>query len=187
MEKKELEQERQLVIKAKRNKKDFAELYSKYSLKIERFINKKVNNEALAADLTSRVFEKALKNLDSFKWQGVSFGSWLYRIARNTVYDYFRTSKSNRKESLEEELIENKDSGHEVEDSILRDQRELKLYEVIGDLSEKDQFLIYYKYFEDLDNRTIGEKLDMSEQNVATKLHRIRKKMSKELGGDLFS
>lgn len=187
MEKKELEQERLLVLKAKRNKKDFADLYSKYSVKIERFINKKVNDQALAADLTSRVFEKALKNLDSFKWQGVSFGSWLYRIARNTVYDYFRTSKSNRKETLEEELIENTASGTDVEDSILRDQREVKLYEVIGSLSEKDQYLLYYKYFEELDNRSIAGKLDMSEQNVATKLHRIRKKMGKELSGNLFA
>jgi RNA polymerase sigma-70 factor (ECF subfamily) len=185
MDKNELLQEKEMVKRAKRNRKDFSELYNKYSIKIERFILKKVNNEALAADLTSRVFEKSLKSLDSFQWQGVSFGSWLYKIARNTVYDYFRTTKSNRKETLEEELLE----GHtdDIDNAILRDEREIKLYKVIGSFDKKDQFLLYYKYFEELDNKKIAQKMDMSEQNVATRLHRIRKKMEKELKGDLFS
>lgn len=186
MDKKELEKERELVRKAKSNKNDFSELYNKYSLKIERFILRKVNNEALASDLTSRVFEKALKSLDSFQWQGVSFGSWLYKIARNTVYDYFRTTKSGKRESLEEELIENEGDEEDLDSKMLRDERELKLYEVIGSLSKRDQYLLYYKYFEELENRLIAEKLDMSEQNVATRLHRIRKRMEKELDNNLF-
>ncbi len=174
----ELMQEKLLVKKAKRNKKEFAALYEKYNGKINSFILKKINNVSLAADLTSKVFEKALKSLDSFQWQGVSFGSWLYKIARNTVYDYFRTNKANQRESLDEEMIE---SVYDPDENVLRDEKELELYDVISRLNKKDQYLLYYKYFDELGNKVIAEKMGMSEQNVATKLHRIRKKMEKLL------
>ena len=123
MNKEELRKEKELVKKAKRNKKDFSALYEKYSDKIRNFIMKKVNNDYIAEDITSKVFEKALKNLDSYQWQGVSFGSWLYRIARNTVYDYYRTNKANRREDLEEEVIE---SGYDPDETVIRDEREVK-------------------------------------------------------------
>ncbi|MFH1547270.1 MAG: sigma-70 family RNA polymerase sigma factor [bacterium] len=178
MSEEELRQEKLLVKKAKRNNKDFGALYSKYSTKIHNFVLKKVNNEPLAADLTSRVFEKAMNNLDSYQWQGVSFGSWLYRIARNTVYDYYRTNKANRRENLDEEMIE---SDENPDENIFRDERELALYSVISQLNNKDQYLLYYKYFDELDNKEIADRTGLSEQNVATKLHRIRKKMEKLL------
>jgi RNA polymerase sigma-70 factor (ECF subfamily) len=179
----ELKEEKILVRKAKRNKKDFDALYKKYNDKIRNFIKKKVNNDSIADDITSKVFEKALKNMDSYQWQGVSFGSWLYRIARNTVYDYYRTNKANRKEDLEEEKIE---SGYDLDESIIRDEKELELYNVISKLNEKDQYLLYYKYFDELSNKEISERMSLSEQNVATKLHRIRKKMEKLLNDNII-
>lgn len=183
MNEEELRQERLLVKKAKRNKKDFDALYKKYSPKIGSFVLKKVNNEVIAADLTSKVFEKALNSLDSYQWQGVSFGSWLYRIARNTVYDYYRTNKANKRENLEEEIIE---SGYDPDDALLRDERELELYKVISQLNRKDQYLLYYKYFDELDNKEIAQKVGLTEQNVATRLHRIRKRMEKLLKDNII-
>ena len=170
------EREQEIIRKTRINKSAFAPIYNQYSVKINRYIRSKVGNEDVAQELTSITFEKALTKLSSFKWQGISIGSWLYRIARNTVYDYFRTNKGNKKISLEEGITQEIDHT-DYEADLIRDERELELYHLIGDLEEKDQYLIYYKYYEDYKNSDIADILNMSEENVATRLHRIRKKL----------
>ena len=52
-----------------------------------------------------------------------------------------------------------------------------ELYNAIRDLQEDEQFLVYYKFFEELSNKEIADLLNMSETNVGTKLHRARKKL----------
>lgn len=48
-----------------------------------------------AEDITQQVFLNALRSIASFKWRGISFSAWLFRIAHNQVVDYFR-KKSKR-------------------------------------------------------------------------------------------
>jgi len=40
--------------------------------------------------MTQQVFLKALQSISSFKWRGISFSAWLFRIAHNQVVDYLR-------------------------------------------------------------------------------------------------
>ena len=77
------------------NIKDFTRLYDKYVDKIYQFIYYKTHHKETAEDLTSTVFIKALDNFDSFNEEKGSFSTWLYRISRNTVIDFYRTKKSN--------------------------------------------------------------------------------------------
>lgn len=58
-------------------------------------------------------------------------------------------------------------------------EEESKLYLAIQELPEEDQYLIYYRFFEELSLKDIADKTGMSETNIGTKLHRIRKKLSK--------
>lgn len=170
-----------LVRKAQKDKKYFGEIYEKFRKKIRIFITRKVSSDDLAEDLTSQVFEKALKNLDRFRWQGVSLGCWLYKIARNTVYDYYRSARRKRVSNLDEDIPIRDENVEDLDSGILHDEKELQLYSVISQLDHKDQQLLYYKYFEGLNNKQISKELGLSQSNVATRLHRIRKKMK-----DLF-
>ena len=43
--------------------------------------------------MTQQVFLKALQSISSFKWKGIPFSAWLFRIAHNQVVDYFRKKK----------------------------------------------------------------------------------------------
>jgi len=69
----------------------FTELYDQHIDQIYRFIYYKTQHTETAEDLTSLTWLKALENIRSFK--GGSFKSWLYRIARNTVIDHYRTKR----------------------------------------------------------------------------------------------
>lgn len=70
----------------------FAELYDLYARRIYAFIAARVSHRPTAEDLTSVVFLKALEHLETFR-RG-SFSAWLFRIARNSVIDHYRTAKN---------------------------------------------------------------------------------------------
>ncbi|MCL5016322.1 MAG: sigma-70 family RNA polymerase sigma factor [Patescibacteria group bacterium] len=90
-----LEDELDLVKKTKDGEVEaFGLLYDHYLPKIYRFVLVKVGRREEAEDLTHQAFLKAWQNISKYEYKGYSFGSWLYRIARNTVYDYYRQAKS---------------------------------------------------------------------------------------------
>ena len=82
-----LEQETELVERAKKDLKAFGELYDLYFPKLYGFIVYMVGNQAEAEDIVSNAFEKAMLNIDKYEYRGVRFGAWLFRIAKNLVYD----------------------------------------------------------------------------------------------------
>jgi RNA polymerase sigma factor (sigma-70 family) len=59
----------------------------------------------------------------------------------------------------------------------IKDEEENVLYNMLREFNEKEQYLLYYKFFEDLTNKEISKIVGISESNVGTKLYRIRKKL----------
>ncbi|MFC1956876.1 sigma-70 family RNA polymerase sigma factor, partial [Chloroflexota bacterium] len=80
----------------------FTELYEEYMPKVFRYIHGRVNNMAIAEDLTSTTFEKALMNFDKYSEDKASFSTWVFSIARNTVIDFYRVESRKKLTSLEE-------------------------------------------------------------------------------------
>ena len=89
------QRESQLTAQALQGDKEaFGDLYEYYLEEVYRYVFYRVSNEADAEDLTEQVFLKVWENLPNFQ-QRVPFKAWLYRIARNTVIDHYRTRKKN--------------------------------------------------------------------------------------------
>jgi RNA polymerase sigma-70 factor (ECF subfamily) len=96
-----VQDEEKLVKRAQQEPEAFAQIYEEYFDKIYRYIVIRIGSEAEAEDLTQQVFLNALKSLSSFKWRGVPFSAWLYRIAHNQVVDYLRKKTKHATESLD--------------------------------------------------------------------------------------
>ena len=63
-----------LISKAKKDPKNFTEIYLKYYQNIFNYFYYALNcNKELAQDLTQEVFLKAFKNLKNYKFQGFSY------------------------------------------------------------------------------------------------------------------
>ena len=54
--------------------------------------------------MTQQVFLNALHSISSFKWKGIPFSAWLFRIAHNQIVDYLR-KKKNTAVPLDESLV----------------------------------------------------------------------------------
>jgi RNA polymerase sigma-70 factor (ECF subfamily) len=89
-------QERLLVEAAQKDPARFAELYELNFERVYSFVLKRVRDRHETEDLTSEVFHKALENLPRFKWRGVPFSAWLFRIAANIITDRWKRSARER-------------------------------------------------------------------------------------------
>src|SRR6476619_5071125 len=70
----------------------FGRIFDAYAGPIYRFIASRVRRPSDAEDLTQLVFVKALEALPRYEARGIPFGGWLFRLARNAVIDFVRTS-----------------------------------------------------------------------------------------------
>ncbi len=150
----------------------FGLLYNHYQPKIYRFIYFKVGQREEAEDLTHQVFLKAWTNIRDYRSQGFPFGSWLYRIARNSVIDHYRTRKDNDPiESVENivlassSLLKDLDSKLSVE----------KIKTAILKLKPDYQEVIILKFVEDLTNKEISEAMEKSDRAIKLLQHRAIK------------
>jgi RNA polymerase sigma-70 factor, ECF subfamily len=67
-------------------------LWQEYHAKLRSFIRGKVSDDAASDDILQTVFLKVHSSLASLK-DGAKLESWLYRITRNAITDYFRSRK----------------------------------------------------------------------------------------------
>jgi RNA polymerase sigma-70 factor (ECF subfamily) len=72
------------------NQKAIAEIYEHYFDPIYQFIRWRVNDPGAAEDLTSEVFIKFLNALKSPNAPRQSLRGWLFRVARNALYDHYQ-------------------------------------------------------------------------------------------------
>ncbi len=104
--------EESLVRRAQENDQEaFAQLYEEYFDKIYRYLALRVGNEMEAEDMTQQVFLNALRSISSFKWKGVPFSAWLFRIAHNQAVDHLRRKQKRASVPLDESLSSG-DSPH---------------------------------------------------------------------------
>lgn len=100
-----MQDEQSLVQRAQQlDQEAFTQLYERYFNKIYRYVALKIGNQAEAEDMTQQVFLKALQSIPSYKWRGIPFSAWLYRIAHNQVVDYLRKKTRQPTMSLNESL-----------------------------------------------------------------------------------
>lgn len=71
----------------------FGVLYDAYQPAIYRFVALKVARREDAEDITHQVFIRAWQRIERYEGRGYPFSSWLYRIARNQVVDFYRAHR----------------------------------------------------------------------------------------------
>jgi len=80
------------------------QIYEENFDKIYRYIVLKIGDRTEAEDMTQQVFLNAIRSISSYKFKGMPFSSWLYRIAHNQVVDYYRKKSKHATVPLDESL-----------------------------------------------------------------------------------
>jgi RNA polymerase sigma-70 factor (ECF subfamily) len=130
-----------------------------------------------AEELSQDVFMKAFRHLDTFKGES-SFSTWLYRIAYNTAISETRKKKWEYL-AIEEAQIENVSEEQVAAAMGISDELEpiRRLELAMEKLPPNDKALILLFYMEDKSVDEIAQISGLSQSNVKTRMHRIRKKL----------
>jgi RNA polymerase sigma-70 factor (ECF subfamily) len=170
-------QDNVLVEEAKKDSSRFAALYKKYYAPIYLFILKRVESEDIADDITSQVFLKALTNLSKYKDMGFPFSSWLFRIARNEMYDMYHKQKIQMVVSIEKKGI-----GDMIVEMGEEDKEDHSALRIALDALEADEMeLVELRFFEKRPFKEVGEILEITENNAKVRTYRVLDKLKKLL------
>lgn len=128
-----------------------------------------------AEDITSDVFERALRHRDQYDPRRGAPAAWLVGIARRCISDHF-ADRLVPVESVPDAPAPGEldvDAAHRID-----------LARIVATLPERDQELIALRYGADLTARQIGELLDLRANAVEVALHRALQTVRQKLEGD---
>lgn len=171
--------EHEQIKKTKRNVADFAPLYDSYFLAIFNYVLKRVQDEHHAAEITSDIFAKALFKISTYNFKGLPFSSWLYRIARNQVIDFYRKDKSNKYLQVSEDELDYlaDNSENDIDAAMDKENKTQQLVLALGKLSDENIELIELKFFENRSYKEIAEIINTNENNARVKTNRALAKL----------
>jgi len=165
----QVQDEESLVRRAQqRDQEAFAQLYEGHFDKIYRYVVLRIGNEAEAEDVTQQVFLNALQSISSFRWKGVPFSAWLFRIAHNQVVDYLRKKTRQATESLDESLVISKSDPQLVVEQRL-DIEQLML--ATKQLTKAQQEVIALRFVSELSTAQVAKVMGKSEGAVKALQH----------------
>lgn len=156
---------------------DFGQLYDWYIKKIYDFIYFKTFHRETAEDLTSQTFFKALEKINSFDQAKGTFSAWLYRIARNTVIDHYRTQK--KEANIEDywDISSDTDVAYEAE---VNDQLE-QIKKYLHLFKPQQREIILLRLWENLTFAEIADITGLSLANCKMTFSRTVRKIREEL------
>lgn len=138
----------------------FSALYDIYVKKIYKYIYFRTLNKEIAEDLTSDIFLKVLKNIKNFNSKK-EFSPWIYKIAQNTLIDYFRARKFT--DNIENIWVakDNFDLLQKIDDKMKYE----KIKEGMLQLNDLQRDILIMRVWQDMGHAEIANALGISEQN----------------------
>jgi RNA polymerase sigma-70 factor (TIGR02952 family) len=141
---------REVVLRARAGETDaFGVLYDRYVDLVYRFVYYRVGTHALAEDLTSETFLRALRRMSLFTWQGKDFGAWLVTIARNLVLDHFKSGRY-RLEVCTAELLDTDRWEEGPEGAVLDSFTHRALFSAVRELGSEQRECVVLRFLHGL-------------------------------------
>ncbi len=159
----------------------FRQLVLKHQDLVYTIVHRIVPSAEEAEEVAQDVFVKAYRKLAGFKGKS-RFSTWLYRIAYNAAVSHSRKKKieflpaeENGMENIAEEQMESNING------LGEEEQQQLIRQAMAILPSTDQLIITLYYYHNKGVEEISGIIGMSASNVKVKMHRIRKRMLKEM------
>ena len=157
----------------------FHRLYNSYSKAIYNFIWRLVGESADAEDLTQETFLKAHSELKKLR-DPAQFRYWLYRIARNEVYQKLRKSQRATVVSIDDEevsyydFLEDGSSGLDPESQVLSLELNQVIHQALDGMGPKYRDVFILAVFQKESYEDISKIVGRSLLSVKTDIYRAR-------------
>jgi RNA polymerase sigma-70 factor (ECF subfamily) len=158
---------------------DFQELYSLFGKPIFNFIMRLIGSPIEAEDLTQETFLKVYAELVNLRDPG-QFKFWLYRIARNEVYQKLRKGKRRTEVPIDDEetpyvdFLADEKGGLDPEQAILAGELNEVIRTCLMTLRPKYRDVFVLAVFEKMSYDDISKVVGRSLLSVKTDIYRAR-------------
>jgi RNA polymerase sigma-70 factor (ECF subfamily) len=159
----------------------FARLYLLHYTDVFNYCIRRLFDRHGAEDVTSTVFFKVMRKLDSFDGGATDFRCWLFRIATNAVNDHLRSARRTA-DVIEKAVIETRAKSVfiiESDGELL--ERKALLKQAMLSLKPKYQTAITLRFFENMKLTEIAACLGKKPSTVRSWLQRATVKLRKKL------
>ncbi|KHF40541.1 RNA polymerase sigma factor [Halalkalibacter okhensis] len=164
------------------------QLHERYVDRIFQYIYIQTNSYHDTEELLQDVFFKVARQLDRFEGKS-SFKTWIFKIARNVVIDYYRKQKKERQSiSMEVDVIEHFSGKDEsAEDTVFRNFHMDELLESINKLPIHYQTVLHLRFIEDFSIKETAHIMGKSVLAVKSTQRRARMALSERMNMEVNS
>jgi RNA polymerase sigma-70 factor (ECF subfamily) len=143
----------------------FGFVYDAYVDQVYRYLYYRVGSHAVAEDLTSETFLRALRRLDTFTYTGKDIGAWFTTIARNLVADHVKSSRF-KLEVTTADMLDADRADDGIEQEVLDRLQNAALLDAVRQLKPEQQECIVLRFLQGLNVAETAEVMRRSEGAV---------------------
>lgn len=167
------------MISSIQSSEDLVKIFKSYNSQIFRYLYVRTHyNKESAQDLTQDVFLKVWEKRKMYNSSKSSVKTWIFRIARNTLIDFYRRSR-NRSVPIDEQIIQVDDTDNTDNEIIYNN-----ILDKLEYLTHKEQDLITFYYIEDLSISEISEIIKKKYTATKISIYRALNKLKKLVNED---
>jgi RNA polymerase sigma-70 factor (ECF subfamily) len=162
----------------------FGQLFDHYHGPVYRFLYYRLTSQALAEDLTSETFFRALRSINTFQWQGKDFAAWLMTIARNLIIDHHKSARM-RLEMLTAEVGDRQEQSATPEEHVLESLTYEMLREKLAELPAEQQECLVLRFLSSYSIAETAKVLNRSEGAVKQLQLRAIRNLARSMPEDI--
>ena len=147
----------------------FGTLYERHIERIYKYIRLRVTELAEAEDISETVFLRAFESIGRYQERGYAFSSYLYKIAKNQLVDYYRKKKEEAPIEVADQVVADLPT---LDEGLIHSDQVREVQETIATLPEDYQEVIRLRVILDMKTAEVAEWFGRSEGAVRVLLHR---------------
>jgi RNA polymerase sigma-70 factor (ECF subfamily) len=161
----------------------FGQLYDRYLDLVFRYAYHRLGDRAMAEDITSETFVRALRRLDSLTYQGRDVGAWLVTITRNLVLDHLKSSR-HRMEVITDDMRQADRATDGPETAVLERLTNTALLRCVRQLGAEQQECVVLRFLQGLSVAETASIMGKNEGAIKALQHRAIRRLASLLPED---
>lgn len=167
----------------------FGRLYQHYQDVVFRFVYFRcAHNRHLAEDLTAECFTAALRKIDTFHWQGKDPSAWFITIARNLLYDHYKSATVRLDILVNDFAPDTRDTRHKAAldpghmlpfETTVAGLDRAAVLAALTQLNEKQRRVIVLRFYNGLNIAETAEAMGMTEGGIKALQYRAVRSLAR--------
>ncbi|MDX2368903.1 MAG: sigma-70 family RNA polymerase sigma factor, partial [Colwellia sp.] len=160
----------------------FTNLFHFFAPKIQRIAKSKVNTDTQANEVVQETLGNVWRKAHLFDGTKGAVTTWVYTIMRNVTFDMLRKVKSNKEDTLSDDIWPIAEAGNIQESDFTDHLANKKLRAVIEALPENQQQVIKAYYFMEMSQDQLAVHLNLPLGTIKSRLRLAIGKLKAQLG-----